>query len=166
VTQQPQTLLHYGDDDADAEADHRVHPQESRAFEHDAGVGDSGVADRQGERGAGRVLGEDGGEPDAVRPRVLRAPPKSRPPVAGGSVPLARLGGIEVRAAVELGAAELRLRDIAALGPGSVVELDRLVGDPVDLTVNGRVFACGDIVVVGDRLGLRLTRLAASPAGD
>ena len=72
---------------------------------------------------------------------------------------LSRLGDIEVRAAVEVGAAELLLRDVAALGPGSVVRLDRLVGDPAELTVNGRLFARGDLVVVGDRLGLRITDL-------
>jgi len=91
-------------------------------------------------------------------------------PTAGGSRPdpLRRLGAIEVRAAVELGAAELLLRDIAALSPGSVVRLDRGMGDPADLTVNGRLFARGDVVVVDDHLGLRITELAeaADPADD
>ena len=77
---------------------------------------------------------------------------------------LARLGEIQVKAAVELGTAELLVREIAALVPGSVVKLNRLVGESADLTVNGRLFAHGDIVVVEDNLGLRVTKLV-DPAG-
>ncbi|UCC69566.1 MAG: FliM/FliN family flagellar motor switch protein [Armatimonadota bacterium] len=112
----------------------------------------------------------------AQRPRRVQAPgtagehegakPVEEPPA--GSLPdtdsLARLGGIEVRAAVELGAADLLLRDLAALANGSVVRLDRLVGEPADLTVNGRLFAHGDLVLVGDRLGFRITDVIG--AGD
>ena len=90
------------------------------------------------------------------REEVEREQPAATTSTPGG---LSRLGDIEVRAAVEVGAAELLLRDVAALGPGSVVRLDRLVGDPAELTVNGRLFARGDLVVVGDRLGLRITDL-------
>ena len=72
---------------------------------------------------------------------------------------LARLSGIQVKAAVELGATELLVRDLAALGPGSVVRLDRLMGEPADLTVNGCLFARGEVVIVEDHLGLRITRL-------
>ena len=74
---------------------------------------------------------------------------------------LARLGGIEVNAAVELGRAELQLRDLARLAPGSVVRLDRLTAERADLVVNGRVFARGEIVIVDDHLGLRVTELAS-----
>jgi len=77
---------------------------------------------------------------------------------------LSRLGGIEVNAAVELGRAELRLRDLARLAPGSVVRLDRMTGEPADLVVNGRPFARGEIVIVDDHLGLRVTELLAEHA--
>jgi len=77
---------------------------------------------------------------------------------------LERLGDIQVKAAVELGTAELLLRELAELVPGSVVKLNRLVGESADLTVNGRLFAHGDIVVVEDNLGLRITRLV-EPTG-
>ena len=85
-------------------------------------------------------------------------------PDANALPDLARLGEIQVKAAVELGTAELLVRDLAALVPGSVVKLNRLVGESADLTVNGRLFAHGDIVVVEDNLGLRVTRLV-EPAG-
>lgn len=78
---------------------------------------------------------------------------------------LRRLGGIEVRAAVELGTAELLLRELAALGPGSVVRLDRTVGEAAELTVNGRLFARGELVVVGDHLALRITQLIDTGEG-
>ena len=64
-------------------------------------------------------------------------------------------------AAVELGRAELRLRDLSRLVAGSVVRLDRLIGEPADLVVNGRAFARGEIVIVEDHLGLRVTEVLA-----
>lgn len=89
----------------------------------------------------------------------------SGPPAPGAcGDSLARLGGIEVNAAVELGRAELRLRDLARLAPGSVVRLDRLTGEPADLVVNGRPFARGEIVIVDDHLGLRITELLVEHA--
>jgi flagellar motor switch protein FliN/FliY len=91
-----------------------------------------------------------------TREEVQRGQPAGTTSTPGD---LSRLGDIEVRVAVEVGAAELLLRDVAALGPGAVVRLDRLMGDPAELTVNGRLFARGDLVVVGDRLGLRITDL-------
>ena len=74
-----------------------------------------------------------------------------------------RLADIEVLATVELGSAELLVRDLAGLAPGSVVELDRLVGEPADLKVNGRLFARGEVVVVEDQLGFRITHLVGTP---
>ncbi len=81
-----------------------------------------------------------------------------RPPSAEDV--LARLGDIEVQATVELGRAELLVRDLARVGPGHVVELDRLVGEPAELKVNGRLFAKGEVVVLEDQLGFRVTQLA------
>jgi flagellar motor switch protein FliN/FliY len=74
----------------------------------------------------------------------------------------ARLGSIEVSASVELGRAELLLRELARLGRGSVVRLDASADEPVDLMVSGRLFARGEIVVIDDHLGLRITELASA----
>ena len=95
-------------------------------------------------------------------PRDENTAPREGPPARGSASPpasLNQLGNIEVRAAVELGSSELLLRDLAALGPGSVVRLDRLAGEPADFTVNGRLFARGELVIVGDYLGLRISEL-------
>jgi flagellar motor switch protein FliN/FliY len=59
--------------------------------------------------------------------------------------------------AVELGRAQMPLADLLALEPGSVVELDRLPGEPIDMYVNGRLVARGEIVVVNETLAFRIT---------
>jgi len=100
----------------------------------------------------------------------IGAPNVSAAPAAAAAEPgaaagLDHLGRIRVRAAVELGTVELLVREVAALSPGSVVQLDRLVGEAADLTVNGVLVARGSVVVVDDHLGLRITELAAGGEG-
>ena len=63
---------------------------------------------------------------------------------------------------VELGRAEMQLRDILKLTKGSVIELDRLSGEPVDLFVNNKIIARGEVVVIDDSFGLRITQLAGN----
>ena len=60
---------------------------------------------------------------------------------------------------VELGRTKLKVRDLLGLGPGSVVELDRVAGTPVDILVNGTLVARGDVVVVDDELGVRVSEV-------
>ncbi|MDP6350749.1 MAG: FliM/FliN family flagellar motor switch protein, partial [Alphaproteobacteria bacterium] len=55
------------------------------------------------------------------------------------------------------GTAQIKVSDLLKIGRGAVIELDRAVGDPVDILVNQRKVAVGDIVVVEDRLGVTLT---------
>ncbi len=62
---------------------------------------------------------------------------------------------------VELGRTERPIKDILALAPGSVVELDRLAGEAVDVMVNGRLIARGEVVVVDDRFGVRVTDIVS-----
>ncbi len=74
---------------------------------------------------------------------------------------------LEVR--VRLGEAEMPIEDVVSLREGSVVALDRAPGDPVDLLVNGRLFARGEIVVVDDRFTVRITEILAPegrPTGE
>ncbi len=63
---------------------------------------------------------------------------------------------IPVRLSVELGRTKIPIKDILQLKPGSVVELDTLAVDLVDVLVNGHLIAQGEIVVVNDRFGIRL----------
>jgi len=63
--------------------------------------------------------------------------------------------GLEVR--VELGRTNMKIRDVLNLGGGSVVELDKLAGEPVDLLVNDVIFAKGEVVVIDENFGVRIT---------
>jgi flagellar motor switch protein FliN len=69
------------------------------------------------------------------------------------------LGDIPVQVTVELGAAELSLKDILELAEGSIVELNRLAGEPLDLKVGGQLVAQGEVVAVDDFYGLRITNV-------
>lgn len=61
--------------------------------------------------------------------------------------------------AIELGRTKMSISDILALGPGSVVELNKLAGEPVDLLVNQKVVAKGEVVVIDENFGVRITQL-------
>lgn len=60
---------------------------------------------------------------------------------------------------VELGRSRMKIKEILELNPGSVVQLDKLPEEPVELLVEGKPLARGEVVVVGDRLGVRITEL-------
>lgn len=79
---------------------------------------------------------------------------------------LGRLVDVAVEVSVELGRARVTLGEAMALGPGAVVPLDRTAGQPVDLLVNGQLVARGEVVVVDDVYGLRITEAVTevSPA--
>ena len=64
---------------------------------------------------------------------------------------------IPVRITVELGRTKISIRNLLQLAHGSVVELDGLAGEPMDVLVNGTLIAQGEVVVVNDRFGIRLT---------
>ncbi len=70
---------------------------------------------------------------------------------------LGAFGAITVRLSVEVGALRLPLRDVLGLAAGQVHMLDRRVEQPVDVLINDRLVARGEIVAVGDRFGVRLT---------
>jgi len=85
------------------------------------------------------------------------------PELAPGS-PGAAAGGrldmvldIPVQLTVELGRAKIAIRNLLQLAQGSVIELDRLAGEPMDVLVNGCLIAQGEVVVVNDKFGIRLT---------
>lgn len=58
---------------------------------------------------------------------------------------------------VELGRSRMSIQELLALGPGSVVELDKVAGEPLDILVNQRLVARGEAVVVNDKFGVRIT---------
>jgi flagellar motor switch protein FliN/FliY len=72
------------------------------------------------------------------------------------------LQNISVTLSIEVGRAQIKIKDLMRLTQGSVVELDRIAGEPLDLLVNNSVVAQGEIVLVNDRYGVRLTRVVPS----
>ncbi len=98
----------------------------------------------------------------AVEPGgVLSGDSASRYSSSGGSdVPINdinRVLDIPVLLSVELGRTKVPIKHILQLGQGSVVELDALAGEPMDVLVNGYLIAQGEVVVVNDKFGIRLT---------
>tara|TARA_B110000483_G_scaffold90821_1_gene112159 strand:+ start:4015 stop:4341 length:327 start_codon:yes stop_codon:yes gene_type:complete len=65
------------------------------------------------------------------------------------------LENIDVELTVEVGRTEITIRDLLRLNEGSVVELDRLAGDPLDILVNNTKIAKGEVVMIGERFGVR-----------
>jgi flagellar motor switch protein FliN len=74
---------------------------------------------------------------------------------------LERLYDVPVELAVEIGRTHMTIRETLALGPGSIVTLNRLAGEPVDLLVNGKPIARGEVVVIDEEFGLRVTEVVA-----
>jgi flagellar motor switch protein FliN/FliY len=117
-------------------------------------------ARRQGdERNDGRTTPE---------PTPLRNAPTAHRaqfgPVTGPETPYAPanidlLAGLEMNISVELGRTEMTVSEVLSLGPGSVVELDRLAGEPVDILVNDRLIARGEVVVVDENFGVRVVEV-------
>jgi flagellar motor switch protein FliN len=83
-------------------------------------------------------------------------------PASSGSHAAPLLMGVKLPIRVLLGRTELCLRDVAQLGNGSVVELDCSPNDPVELIVNDKVIAHGEVVVVAGNYGVRITRIAGA----
>jgi flagellar motor switch protein FliN/FliY len=75
---------------------------------------------------------------------------------------LERLFDVPVELTVEIGRTQMTIRETLALGPGSIVTLDKLAGEPVDLLVNGKPSARGEVVVVDEEFGLRVTEVLAA----
>jgi flagellar motor switch protein FliN len=82
-------------------------------------------------------LPPDGGEPNARR--------------------LALLLDVDLDISVELGRSRMSIQELLGLGPGSVIELDKLAGEPLDILVNDRLIARSEAVVMNDKFGVRIT---------
>ena len=95
------------------------------------------------------------------------APPFANFPTTPEDAPLSRgmelIMDIPLDVTVELGRVRMLIRDVLDLASGSIIELDRVAGEPVDLLVNGRLVAKGEVVVIEDNFGIRLTEIV-SPA--
>ncbi len=83
------------------------------------------------------------------------------PPVLRG---LDMLHDVEMEVSAELGRTKMSVRELLSLTPGGIIELDRAAGSPADLLVNGRLIARGEVVVVDENFGIRITDIVAPGA--
>lgn len=112
--------------------------------------------------------GGGAGGPGAGGPGADLAPAGAGSAVAAGAPastdgrPIDLLYAVDMEVTVELGRTRMSMRDLLALRPGKVIELDRSARAPVDILVNGTLFAHGEVVVVDEELGVRVTEIAGS----
>jgi flagellar motor switch protein FliN/FliY len=121
--------------------------------------------------------------PESVTPPtepVANAQPAPPPPASAGAVPLDLpdlsklasspresqgldlLGDVELNVKIELGRAQMLIEEVLKLAEGSVVELDKLAGDPVDVLVNDRLVARGEVLVLNDNFCVRISEIVES----
>src|SRR5882672_801124 len=93
-------------------------------------------------------------------PNAAGEQPKEQNPVSVND--LDAVYGIPVEVAAVLGKAEMQVSHLLKLGRGAVIELDRKVGEAIDIYVNNRLVARGEVVVVEDRLGITMTEIIKS----
>ena len=96
-------------------------------------------------------------DPRSVTP--LSAPPADLTPQRGGGDTLSFVMDVPVEVTIELGRKTAKIGEVLRLGPGSILELSKANGEPLDVYVNNRLIARGEAVVVGERYGIRLTEV-------
>jgi flagellar motor switch protein FliN/FliY len=128
--------------------------------DEDKPVDDDALADEW----AAALAEQDTDEEEAVQAAPLE-PLKDRgtPLSAENSPNLDVILDIPVTLAMEVGSTNISIRNLLQLNQGSVIELDRLAGEPLDVLVNGTLIAHGEVVVVNEKFGIRLTDVI-SPA--
>ncbi len=124
----------------------------------DGGAGDAGDA-----AGAAGGEGADGGAAGEDFEVAGMSPVEPEGQPLEGDANLEVILDIPVTVSMEIGRTSISIRNLLQLNQGSVVELDRLAGEPMDVLVNGTLIAHGEVVVVNEKFGIRLTDVI-SPA--
>lgn len=128
---------------------------------------DALVASAQAAKAAGQPLSslmEEGG--NAAPAPAARAPQLTdfeQTMLGTTEVPIGMLLDLTLPVSIELGRTSMTVQEILRLGRGSVIQLDRLAGEPIDIYVGDRRFAEGEVVVLGEHFGVRITRVLANP---
>jgi flagellar motor switch protein FliN/FliY len=127
-------------DEEDAGADWGDAMAEQATAEADAGWGDALAEQNEAEAGAKAAAFDE-----------------LKPGGSGEEVNINAILDVPVTIAMEIGRTDISIRNLLQLNQGSVVELDRLAGEPLDVLVNGTLIAKGEVVVVNEKFGIRLT---------
>ncbi len=113
----------------------------------------------EGGDGGGEAAGDDAGSESTDMALAMAAEDAGRPQGAGD---LEAVYDIPVQVSAVLGRASMQVNQLLKLGRGAVVELDRKVGEAIDIYVNNRLVARGEVVVVEDKLGVTMTEIIKS----
>ena len=105
----------------------------------------------------GNELSVTTGQPAEVAFEPLEARAAAPEPAAGLGLVL----DVPVELSVEIGRTTMTIREVLGIGPGSIVSLDKMTGEPVDLLVNGRRIARGEVVAIDEEFGLRITEVVS-----
>ncbi len=116
-------------------------------------TGDAGQADIDALLAADRV----GSSSNRLPMEEFGSVAKSKDPVSLEGPNLDVILDIPVSISMEVGSTDINIRNLLQLNQGSVIELDRLAGEPLDVLVNGTLIAHGEVVVVNEKFGIRLT---------
>nr|WP_208671859.1 flagellar motor switch protein FliN [Pseudomonas arsenicoxydans] len=137
-------------DDMNAQDDQALADEWAAALEE---TGDAGQADIDA------LLAADSGSSGSNRLPMeeFGSVPKNHEPVTLDGPNLDVILDIPVSISMEVGSTDINIRNLLQLNQGSVIELDRLAGEPLDVLVNGTLIAHGEVVVVNEKFGIRLT---------
>ncbi|WP_460060243.1 flagellar motor switch protein FliN [Pseudomonas sp. S2_A05] len=137
-------------DDMNAQDDQALADEWAAALEE---TGDAGQADIDA------LLAADAGASSSNRLPMeeFGSVPKNNDPVTLDGPNLDVILDIPVSISMEVGSTDINIRNLLQLNQGSVIELDRLAGEPLDVLVNGTLIAHGEVVVVNEKFGIRLT---------
>jgi flagellar motor switch protein FliN/FliY len=96
---------------------------------------------------------------EEATPEAPEAAPKAA--ASGATLDLDMFMDMKVVLSIEIGKSKLKLRDVLELSKGSVIELDKPLGDPLDVKINGKLIAHGEVISINDKYGIRLSDVAS-----
>jgi flagellar motor switch protein FliN/FliY len=102
--------------------------------------------------------------PTAKAPELTELAPGAGRGGAGFGGSLDTLLDVSMPVAIEFGRTHLTVQEVLDLGNGSVIQLDRMVGEPIDIFISDRKLAEGEVVVIGEHFGVRITRILSGAA--
>jgi flagellar motor switch protein FliN/FliY len=107
------------------------------------------------------AMGMQPGQQQSIGIKGVSFPSLASAGAASGNTNLNLLMDVQMALTVELGRTKMYIKDILGLGEGSIIELDKLAGEPVDLLVNGKLIAKGEVVVIDENFGVRVTDIVS-----
>lgn len=128
---------------------------------------DALVASAQAAKAAGQPHASLTDEPTSPAAHPIRTPQLTEfehTMMGTSEVPIGMLLDLSLPVSIELGRTSMTVQEILRLGRGSVIQLDRIAGEPIDIYVGDRRFAEGEVVVLGEHFGVRITRVLANAA--